>query len=240
MRYHMEQRGSRQLGERGFTLAELLVVMLILGSLMAILMPIVSVVREKMQNAKSRTRIATIDRAVETYKLVHRTFYPGQEDINAWEPQMDVSPLPAGTYTGSQILAAHLLGYYEAGASDPYHKIAQSNPEPSSTQYMNWEPGMLMDRGSDADGRNCLADAFATPMPVAYYPSGGGVGTAQFRFYQNSIFTGSTINIFEKHIADDSYGGSEEMPYRNNEFLLIAPGVDREYFNEDDVHNWAG
>ena len=212
----------------GFTLTEVLVVMLILGLLMGILMPIIGVVRLRMQVGRSQVRKETISNAVVQFHMDYH-YYPGQMDIDTWE----------GVYTGSQALAAHLFGYHDPAQADPYEDVQLENPNPSSSSgYITWTPDMLFHRGDGAMDRNFLSDAFNTPKPLAYYPSGGGVGTAQFSYDLNSAFTGSNVTSFGNHIEDYSHG-TADIPYNDGGFLLIGPGADRIYFNEDDVHNWA-
>ncbi len=236
MLYHIPRPAARPGGRDGFTLAELLVVMLIMGLLMGILFPILGVVRQKMQAARSNVRKETIAQGIVTYKMVHRDRYPGQSDPQYWE-------VASYNYTGSQVLAAHLYGYYDEtdtwkalGKTGPYWKIEEDNPEPASVGYSPYEAGMLMDIGSD---KNFLSDFFSSPKPFAYYPSAPGVGRLQFVFEMNDSFTGSTSTALKTNITDDRYGTSSDTPFNDGEFLLIGAGPDRRYFTPDDIHNWT-
>lgn len=226
MFYHVPRPVARWGGRDGFTLAELLVVMLIMGLLMGILFPILGVVRQKMQAARSNVRKETLAQGIVTYKMVHRNRYPGQSDPEKWE----------GTFTGSQVLAAHMYGYYREDDPAPYAAILLDNPEPASVGYSPYEASMLMDIGSD---KNFLSDFFSSPKPFAYYPSAPGVGRLQFVFEMNDRFTGSTADALKINITDDRYGTSSDTPFNDGEFLLIGAGPDRQYFTPDDVHNWT-
>ncbi len=235
MRYKRPTRRARK-ARKGFTLVEVLIVMLILALLMTILMPVIGVVLLQVQFARSQLRVITLAGAVSIYKTENGTWYPGQVDSKKWK----------GKYTGSQVLAAHMFGFYDPeNVSDPYENVKESNPEPATTPYMTYKEGMLMSGSTNSDTNNRLSDDYSTPRPIAYYPSGGGIGRAQFDFDCNSDFTSSASADldaaeakFEAFISDGNYSVNDDVPYNDGEFLLIGPGNDRAYFGEDDVHNW--
>ena len=74
--------------------------------------------------------------------------------------------------------------------------------------------------------------------PILYYPSRFGVsGRSQYVESDNSALAGAWAN-FSTFIQDGSFGDSD-TPYNNKEFLLIAPGADREFADSDNVVNWS-
>jgi prepilin-type N-terminal cleavage/methylation domain-containing protein len=72
---------------RGFTLIEVLVVIIIIGVLMAILIPVIGKVRVTAQTANSEAFLAQLARAIEDYHADHRA-YPGPlTNVEVWNDQ---------------------------------------------------------------------------------------------------------------------------------------------------------
>ena len=65
---------------RGFTLVELLVVISIIAILMGLLIPAISLVKERAKQAKARTQLAQVQAALKIYK-----------DVNGIYPEVDYS-----------------------------------------------------------------------------------------------------------------------------------------------------
>jgi type IV pilus assembly protein PilA len=72
-----KQRRSRDLGENGFTLVELLVVVVILGLLAAIAIPSFFSQKDKAKDAAAKTSVRTARTAIETYATDHEGSYVG-------------------------------------------------------------------------------------------------------------------------------------------------------------------
>ena len=101
---------ERSQGEGGFTLVELLVVMLILGLLAAIAIPSFFNQREKAKDADAKAAARTAQTAIETYATGNQGSYLGAtagtatDELNVIEPTLNdstvaVSGLAANTYT---------------------------------------------------------------------------------------------------------------------------------------------
>lgn len=71
--------------QKGFTLTEILVVIVIVGILVALTLPNYSVIREKSLNREARTSLALIQAAEKIYRLEQGFYYPygGATENNA-------------------------------------------------------------------------------------------------------------------------------------------------------------
>jgi type IV pilus assembly protein PilA len=89
---------ARSQSESGFTLVELLVVMLILGLLAAIAIPSFFNQRDKARDSDAKSSVRTAQTAIETYATDHGGSYNGAapSDLTTIEPTLNDAP---GTIT---------------------------------------------------------------------------------------------------------------------------------------------
>jgi len=103
---------SPRRGEEGFTLVELMVVIVIIGLLATVVLINVLPSQDKAMQTKARADIATLEQAMEMYRLDHFS-YPA--DLNAL-----VQPPPGGDATRYRT-----GGYIKKLPSDPWNRPYQ-------------------------------------------------------------------------------------------------------------------
>ena len=72
--------------QAGFTLVEMLIVIILLGILAAIVIPQVTVTTEDAKRSALKTNLTTMRNAIELYYVQHDNAYPGQKDIAGGVP----------------------------------------------------------------------------------------------------------------------------------------------------------
>lgn len=102
----LEKLRQRSNEESGFTLVELLVVMLILGILAAIAIPTFFNQREKANDAEAKEMVRTAQTAMETYAVDNNNSYTGATNtaLDTIEPTLDPTRLVVTVGGGAGIL----------------------------------------------------------------------------------------------------------------------------------------
>jgi len=103
--------------KRGFTLVEILIVVIILGILAAIVIPQFTNASQDARNSSLVSQLQTLRSQVELYKLQHKDVLP--DLITSWDPLITKTDADGGT-TGSPLYG-------------PYLQAAPSNPLTNST-----------------------------------------------------------------------------------------------------------
>ncbi|OQB86966.1 MAG: Type II secretion system protein G precursor [Planctomycetes bacterium ADurb.Bin126] len=243
----------------GFTLVELLTVVIIIGLLAAILLPTVTSAIKTAMAANSRTRVNSLDKGCELYKKEYQ-LYPGQRYMTHATWGLNGS---GGNKTGSQVLAASMYLY---NLTNP---LPTDNTVVPRGGFDTYKDEFLVKDGKQPGSPNdnykfFLSDGFPRQQAYAilYYPSVPGSENKSdpntptvnnYRYEHNQPHTdflpvnahGTATNqrteFFTRAITDTRFGtGNLSKPYRYNEFLLIAPGPDRKYFTADDIRNFGG
>jgi len=235
-----EAVGGRTLKKCGaFTLVELIVVVSIIALLISILLPALSKANKLAACSRTRARLAELAAGCIVYHD-DNGYYPGQQ----YHSELIGD---GGNFTGSQWLAKALFTDPSTSPSFPRAKYAPLHVEDDLFEYQNGSGNTYPDTISDRD------DTAGTPMPVLYYPARLGVsGLGQYKEADNSPYTQGVAwqypsddttggqTPFEKYIKDRRFDGNNSTtPYRPQEFLMIAAGMDRKYGTKDDIkYGW--
>ncbi len=189
-------RHERTTRRKGFTLVELLVVVALLATLMAMLLPTLGRAKLLANVAKSRAWIHTLGDACEAY-YHENSYYPGQQ----FSDQLIGSGQANSLFTGSQFLVRSF-----------FTTLDKSNPakinftyDVAKTSYVTSKEADLMDPANKTIKITTTVDGTAnqpftpTPgwqsissrlsnMPILYFPARLGViGEEQYRWDDNGL-----------------------------------------------------
>ena len=98
----MEDRKRRRMNEAGFTLIEILVVVILLGILATIIIPQVSVSSEDAKLNAVKTNLGNLRSAIELYYYQHKNSYPAEAIPGTAPAEVDTLP---------EVFVAQLMRY---------------------------------------------------------------------------------------------------------------------------------
>jgi general secretion pathway protein G len=133
---------------RGFTLIEVMVVMLILGVLAALIVPNVLGRGEEAKVMAAKQDVATLVQALKLYKLDNQGFPSQQQGLAALTTKPNAEPLPSNWKTG---------GYIERLPKDPWgndYQYAKPGLKGEVDVYSFGADGKAGGEGNNADVGN--------------------------------------------------------------------------------------
>ena len=116
--------------KRGFTLVEILIVVVILGILAAIVIPQFTQASTEAKQNSLCSDLQTLRSQIELYKVQHNDLCPVQ-DPNTWEAQMIYASSISGAISASKVRT----GVYQLG---PYLERVPENPFTNSNTVGTW------------------------------------------------------------------------------------------------------
>lgn len=116
MSYDQPQFDVPHRGHYGFTLIEIMVVIVILGVLAALVVPKVMSRPDEARVMAARQDIATLTQALKLYRLDNKRYPTGEQGLTALVSKPELPPVPDGWKSG---------GYIERLPTDPWGKPYQ-------------------------------------------------------------------------------------------------------------------
>ena len=252
----------------GFTLVELMVVMLIIALLASILVPSVNNARTAAKTASSKSTIFVLEQAVNMFRsdeTLGKDYPPsryvvagpdddpyGDNGYTAWGAQTLVWATVGARLDGTRRFEAPLGETYDNNPGvgpfvDP-SKLEIVKPRDPKCKVPDPWPGMVHDAAP------VILDAFG--MPVLYYKPDTGTTDAdpihdRLPQIDNYGFAGNdstprnysdieTEGNFDDHFLDTRAEefGSNDRPWNYDSFVLIGAGADKTYGTADDTENF--
>ncbi len=207
-------RGDRAGLRRGFTLVELLTIIIIIGMLVALVSPAVTEARKQFKVTQSRAIIEQVKMGINMYK----------NDMGSLPPSDGSYPAPGGSNKqisgagGAAGLVQCLLGYLpknDDGLSGPGFRTVKAGKKhgPYVSQKMIY-----------AGDPSIFQDAFANDI-LYYRWESTGQNSGAFRTSDNSNKGPTNIMTYVRnpHSSDTAH------PYYREDYLILSPGPDRQW-----------
>jgi general secretion pathway protein G len=135
------KKGVKMRARNGFTLVEILIVMVILGIIAAILIPQFSSASEEARESVLISELQTIRSQIELYKLQHNGNLPGQDDSGDFVTAMTTSTDRDGKQGGR-------FGPYLQKIPDNPFSVAAAGPASVGTGAAKKDPAQVGDDGT--------------------------------------------------------------------------------------------
>jgi len=205
--------GARKGLRRGFTLVELLTIIIIIGMLVALVSPAITESRKQFKITQSRAIIEQIKMGINTYK----------NDMGSLPPSDGSYPAPDGKTPrisggkGAAGLVQCLLGYLpkeDDGLSGPGFRTRRAGKKhgPYVSQKMRY-----------AGDPPIFQDAFANDI-LYYRWHSTGQNSGGFRSSDNSTGPSNIMTYVRNPHSNDS-----AHPYYKEDYLILSPGPDRQW-----------
>ncbi|MCB9897498.1 MAG: prepilin-type N-terminal cleavage/methylation domain-containing protein [Planctomycetes bacterium] len=119
---------NRARKQQGFTLVELLIVVIILGILAAVVIPQFNTAASESKEAALASNLATIRQAVEMYKVQHGDVFPGDTITTQLTSKTDAS----GTTTGTLLYGPYLRNSFPKNPVNSLATVSVVTTTPSA------------------------------------------------------------------------------------------------------------
>jgi prepilin-type N-terminal cleavage/methylation domain-containing protein len=198
----------------GFTLLELMAVIVILGILIAVLVPRLGKAKETMKEQMTKSLLANLDAALAEYEN-HFGDYPPSQFLEKW------GPMPNSTNLGGETMVLGLWSPDWGGVSLSEDKLINTDNDETKKPCAKFGKPSLFE----------IADEWGNPIAYIHNRDYG----RQDHYVTKSNETGETIDS----IVKAQMNPQTKTYYNPKKYQLISAGLDGEFGTEDDIGNWA-
>jgi len=238
----------RTTSRRAFTLIELMVVIVIIGLLVSILAPSISRAIQSSYATRTRSTIQNLERGLEAFKSDNR-FYPGQTDKTG---KKHVHYSTQGGYSTMHLKGSEFLLRSLWTEADPELTTFNANWATTvlkTTKYATYDAAIRITDHKTTAYNNTISDGFGKQkeMPILYFVANPSYDNKD-QFKNSNGAVPPTAAGSHWYVADmnNNYTGNVRLPNGvidklwsrvKDRYILIAPGLDRKYFTDDDITN---
>lgn len=216
---------------RGFTLVELLIVMLIIGALVGLLVPTIARALRTVQSTMTRRTLDNLSMGLETYK----------SDFGEYPPSSYDTAYPR---TGTEKLVYYLRGPLDNGwgigaaGTLPDHATTAIERSRQYGPYFNCdEKDILWDSVRGEEEQVAFLDANEPPGRIIYFRAGRDAqGRTTYDWDDNNLrgvpdADGRTnypsqTSFYEWAAIGGTSTAAQEGDYHRHDYLLVSPGQD--------------
>lgn len=203
-------RGARA----GFTLLEMLAVIVILGILMIVLLPRLLGTQKTAQEQLVRASLVQIGAAIDEYEHKFGD-YPSSTWVDAW------GTVPNSTNVGAECLVQSLWSNQWGGTSLSEDGFVNLDEDESKKALSRLPTGKLFE----------LKDAWDNPIAYIHRRDYG----KQHAYVTRDGETGELVD----NTVTAATNPTTKSPRNPNKFQLVSAGVDGRFGTDDDLGNWA-
>ncbi len=248
---------------RGFTLIELMVVIVIIALLIALLLPAIFGAMTRVRVAQVKTEISDMEAALSNFKAKFGMHPPSKIKLSApgnpWDarsrafirriwPQFDFATSGGGGWTSDAVLTGpECLVFFLGGVRDSSGALVGFSKNPKRPfitggsregPFFEFDPSRIKPSLTVPDAVVYVDPLPSQTMPYAYFSSYDGRGYTTETVgttWRNTDCVGYIDRAY--YISFDAASASNSNPYARQKYQIISPGFDMDFGTEDSNGN---